>query len=71
MQITLMIVSSSCFKSLSEIPAGTDRWSTGWADGQIGLGATREIQGRKDLGDMRGGQGHWTVLLQNQLLQLS
>lgn len=65
-----MIVSSSCFKSLSEIPSGTDRWCAGWADGQIGLGATREIQERKDLGDMRGGQGHGTVL-QNQLLQLS
>lgn len=30
----------------------------GWADEQIGLGATREIQGRKDLEDMRGRQGH-------------
>lgn len=73
MQVTLLVISSSYSKSLSEIPTGPERWYMGWADGQVVLGSLREILGRKNLvGKWGEGRGHLTVLfLQNRLLQLS
>ena len=63
MQVTLMVISFSYSKSLSEIPTGPERWYLGWAHEQIVLGATREIPGRKDLvGRWGEGRGHLTVL---------